>query len=117
LSDEWEPDGKTWKLAEQLGFTNQEAWDQLDRMRDWAKNAGAKGRKPDWNAAFRNWLKRTADERQARPSTPRQRNNLTDTLAILDAVTDEKIRRAGGYGEEGGEEDIGQLPGLRQSAA
>ena len=118
MPEGWEPDGKTWKLAEELGFTAQEAWDQLERMRDWAKNAdGGKGRKSDWNAAFRNWLKRTADERKSRPQTNLQRNSLANSLAILDAVTDEAIRRAGGHGEEGGEEDTIQLPGLRQSAA
>lgn len=116
LPDDWEPDGKTWKLAGQLGFTSQEAWDQLERMRDWAKNAGAKGHKSDWNAAFRNWLKRTADERRSKPQASR-RNNLHDSLAVLDAVTDEAIRRAGGYGPEGSEENPDLLPGLRKSAA
>lgn len=36
---------------------------------------------------------------------------------ILDAVFDEAIRRADGRGEEGSEEDIGGIPGLRKSAA
>lgn len=117
LPDDWEPDAKTWALADELGFTSQEAWDQLERMRDWAKNAdGGKGRKSDWNAAFRNWLKRTADERRSKPQATR-RNNIHDSLAILDAVTDEAIRRAGGYGPEGSEENPHQLPGLRKSAA
>lgn len=117
LPDDWEPDARTWQLADELGFTSQEAWDQLERMRDWAKNAdGSKGRKSDWNAAFRNWLKRTADERRSKPQATR-RNNLHDSFAILDAVTDKTIRRTGGYGPEGGEEDFGQLPGLRKSAA
>jgi hypothetical protein len=118
LPSDWEPDGKTWKLAEDLGFTSQEAWDQLERMRDWAKNAdGGKGRKSDWNAAFRNWLKRTADERRTRPQTAVQRNSLANSFAILDAVTDEAIRRSDGCREEGGEEDSFGLPGLRKSAA
>jgi hypothetical protein len=117
LPEDWEPDAKTWNLADELGFTSQEAFDQLDRMRDWAKNAGAKGRKPDWNAAFRNWLKRTADERRSRPQAALQRNSIADSFAILDAVTDEAIRRSGGRGPEGSEEDTFGLPGLRQSAA
>lgn len=117
LPDDWQPNAKTWALADELGFTSQEAWDQLERMRDWARNAGGgKGKKSDWNAAFRNWIKRAADERKSKPQAPR-RNNLHDTLAVLDAVTDEAIRRAGGYGPEGSEENPDLLPGLRKSAA
>lgn len=117
LSDDWEPDGRTWKLADELGFTAREASDQLDRMRDWARNAGAKGRKTDWNAAFRNWLKRAADDRRNKPQAAVQRNSLADSFAILDAVTDEAIRRSDGRREEGGEENPFEFPGLRESAA
>lgn len=117
IADDWEPDGKTWKLAEDLGFTSQEAWDQLDRMRDWARNAGSKGNKSDWNAAFRNWLKRAADDRRNKPQAAVQRNTLADSFAILDAVTDEAIRRADGRGQAGGEENPFELPGLRKSAS
>jgi hypothetical protein len=117
LPSGWEMDGKTWQLAEELGFTAREASDQLDRMRDWARNAGPKGRKTDWNAAFRNWLKRAADDRRNKPQTAVQRNSLADSFAILDAVTDEAIRRTDGRREEGGEETPFPLPGLRTRAA
>jgi hypothetical protein len=117
LPSDWEPDAKTWNLADQLGFTSQEAWDQLERMRDWAANAGAKGLKSDWNGAFRNWLKRAADDRRNKPQAAVQRNNNTDSFAILDAVFDEAIRRTDGSGEAGSEEDNFELPGLRKSAA
>lgn len=117
LPSDWEPDGKTWRLADELGFNAREASDQLDRMRDWARNAGPKGRKTDWNAAFRNWLKRAADDRRDKPQTNLQRNSLANSFAILDAVTDEAIRRTDGCREESGEEDTFGLPGLRQSAA
>lgn len=43
--------------------------------------------------------------------------SLRDGFAMLDAVTDEAIRRADGHGAEGSEEDFGWIPGLRQSAA
>jgi hypothetical protein len=117
LPSDWEPDAKTWNLADQLGFTSQEAWDQLERMRDWAANAGAKGLKSDWNGAFRNWLKRAADDRRNKPQAAVQRNNNADSFAILDAVFDEAIRRTDGGGEAGREEDNFELPGLRKSAA
>ena len=119
LPDDWEPDAKTWALADELGFSPQQAWDQLERMRDWAKNAdGGKGRKSDWNAAFRNWLKRASDDKRNRPQpTRQQRNSLHATLDAIDACADEAIRRSGGHGPEGGEEDTDFLSRLRQSAA
>lgn len=39
---------------------------------------------------------------QKRPSATQRRNSLTDGFALLDAVTDEAIRRADGYSQEGG---------------
>lgn len=117
LDDDWQPDAKTWALADELGFTAQEAWDQIERMRDWAKNAdGGKGRKSDWSAAFRNWLKRAADDRKTKAQAPR-RNNIHDTISILDAVTDETIRRASGHRPQGRQEDFDVIPGLRKGAA
>jgi hypothetical protein len=113
----WEPDAKIWALADQLGLSSGDVWDQVDRMRDWARNAGAKGKKKDWSAFFRNWLKRRADDRRNKPKAAIQRNSLADSFAILDAVTDEAIRRTDRRREEGGEEDFGQLPRLRKSAA
>ena len=120
LPEDWQPDAATWALADELGFTSQEAWDQLERMRDWAKNAdGGKGRKSDWNAAFRNWLKRAADDRHGRrnrTSTP-SKPTLREGFDILDAVFDEAIRRSDGQGEECREENLVGVPGLRKSAA
>ena len=114
----WQPNAKTWALADSLGFQTFEAQDQLERMRDWAKNAdGGKGRKSDWDAAFRNWLKRAADDRKNRPSANLKRHSIADSFAILDAVTDEAIRRADGFSQDGGEADFGEFSGLRQSAA
>lgn len=118
LPEDWQPSARTWELADNLGFTGQQAWDQLERMRDWAKNAGGgKGRKSDWDAAFRNWLKRAADDKRNKPQASGQRNSLTDSFAILDAVVDEAIRRSDGVGPQGSEEDSFEFPGLRKSAA
>lgn len=102
LPDDWEPDAKTWALADELGFTSQEAWDQLDRMRDWAKNAdGTKGRKSDWNAAFRNWIKRAADDKSKRPTQHGKAtgNSRANNQDILDAIVREAERREA---EDGG---------------
>lgn len=118
MPDDWQPDAATWAVAERLGFQSFEAQDQLERMRDWARNADAgKGRKSDWNAAFRNWLKRAADERRNKPQASIKRHSIADSFDVLDAVVDEAIRRTDGRGAEGGEADSGEFRGLRKSAA
>jgi DNA-binding transcriptional regulator YhcF (GntR family) len=56
-------------------------------------------------------------DRQARSRPSPAKPTLRDGFDILDAVTDEAIRRANRHGEDGGQEDPFDLPGLRQSAA
>lgn len=118
LADDFQPNAKTWAVADECGFTEREVFAEIEKMRDWAKNAdGSKGRKTDWDAALRNWLKRAAnDRRQPRPQAS-SKFTRADSFAIADAVIDEAIRRADGYGAEGGEEDTFGIPGLRKSAA
>ncbi|WP_220667454.1 hypothetical protein [Propionibacterium australiense] len=56
-------------LAAELGDPQAVAR-ELDRFRDhWAAQPGAKGRKSDWDATWRNWLRRAAEY------TPRPRGN------------------------------------------
>lgn len=48
-----------------LGLTEADISDQLERFRDWANAAtGQVSIKRDWQAAFRNWIKRVADDRK-----------------------------------------------------
>lgn len=69
-------------------------------------------------SSFTRLMEGSYDRSPARQQTSTaSRNSIRDGFAILDAVTDEAIRRADGHGEEGGEEDFGGIPGLRQSAA
>ena len=69
-------------------------------------------------ASFTRLMEGSYDRQRARQrASTAPRPSIRDGFAILDAVTDEAIRRAGGLGEESGEEDIFDLPGLRQSAA
>lgn len=58
LPTDWQPTIDLIAEAHALGI---DPADQANRMRDWAAAEGAK--KQDWNAAFRNWIRRKADER------------------------------------------------------
>jgi len=72
LPDGWTPKPEP-DLIKAVGGQHQ-ADRQLDRFRDyWTAQPGTKGRKVDWQATWRNWLRRTAEDRQPRgsPEPPR----------------------------------------------
>ena len=45
-------------IAHNMGFSQSDIQSEVASMRDWAVNAGPKGRKKDWNAFCRNWFRR-----------------------------------------------------------
>lgn len=68
LPDGWAPARTAATLDLETG--HDPAWleRELDRFRDhWAAQAGAKGRKSDWDATWRNWLRRADDYAPSRP--------------------------------------------------
>jgi hypothetical protein len=59
LPDDWQPDIDA---AMALGLGREGALQQADRFRDyWRGIPGAKGRKSDWSATWRNWCRRTVE--------------------------------------------------------
>lgn len=63
LPDDWEPTGPDFAVAAQL-LTEAGARAEVEKFRDhWKQQAGAKGVKLDWNAAWRNWFRRAAEYR------------------------------------------------------
>lgn len=70
LPEGWEPEPN---IAMIIGLTDVEAADQLERFRDyWTAQPGARGRKSDWTATWRNWC-RTALERTNGRGSPATR--------------------------------------------
>lgn len=54
-------------FAAGLGFVNGRAETELARFRDyWVAKAGPGAAKLDWSATWRNWLRRSAQDSQAR---------------------------------------------------
>lgn len=75
LPPDWEPSDQDKEFATQSGVPwNSEA----AKFRDyWCAQAGAKGRKADWTATWRNWIRRAAETRKNWPAlsgTPKDDN-------------------------------------------
>jgi len=65
IPDGWEPERSDANLHVESGFNAQWLTEQLDAFRDyWAGCAGAKGRKADWDATWRNWIRRSGSQRR-----------------------------------------------------
>ncbi len=62
LCDDWKPDETDHEYGRQLGLTRREVEGVAEDMRLWARaNANrAIGRKADWRATFRGWMRREA---------------------------------------------------------
>lgn len=62
LPDHWQLQPQDYAMASQEGLTPQEINREADKFRDyWRAKGGAAGRKLDWSATWRNWIRRTAD--------------------------------------------------------
>ena len=70
LPDEWVP--PLGIMAGDFGLSHEQYADQVERFRDyWRAVPGAKGRKVDWPATWRNWLRTAAERRPANVRTDR----------------------------------------------
>ena len=107
LPDDFAPLPNVLQGARNLGFSEPEIQDQLERFRDWANAAtGQVAIKRDWNAALRNWVKRASDEKKhrnaRRTSNPQSPNSIADGFAAIHGVIDEIERREQAAGDNGG---------------
>ena len=88
LPDDFIPIRAIIELGKGRGLTELEITDQLERFRDWANAAtGQVGTKREWQAAFRNWIKRAADDKRKSQSRFNGRSTPgQDMRAAFDAV-------------------------------
>lgn len=93
LSDDWQPKPLPADLAAAVAkWPDGEVAKHLAMFRDWAASApGSKGVKSDWDAAWRNWLRRVDGERPRNTSQPRQAPSNSNTLRL----TREKLHGTG----------------------
>jgi uncharacterized protein YdaU (DUF1376 family) len=99
LSPEWDLSAEDLQFALNEGLTHDDARRELGKFRDyWASAVGARARKSDWPACWRNWVRKAADDRGRVAGRPRsngggsggdgrardrQTGRLADTLAVL----------------------------------
>lgn len=71
LAEDWQPADEPWRFAvDTLGSVDR-ARQQLASFRDyWRGRAGAAGRKRDWDATWRNWVRRSSERPQPRGHDP-----------------------------------------------
>ena len=79
LPDGWFPSRTDANLRteRESGLTDRELQDALDNFRDyWAAQPGQRGRKADWDATWRNWVRRVSKQHH-----PRRQDQTTQILA------------------------------------
>lgn len=81
IAADWQPSRTDANLAAEQGHTTEWLSDQLERFRDyWTAKAGQGATKLDWDATWRNWIKKADDF--ARPASginrPRTASSMTE---------------------------------------
>jgi len=83
------PDPTTAAKAWELGFTDEQLATELGTMIDWSRSKSAK--RADWQATFRNWLRKSAERYGLKPRKPRDaaweehQRNLRETTEPVKA--------------------------------
>lgn len=86
LPPNWEPDGESWGWAVAELGSAERMGRELAKFRDyWAGKAGSDGRKLDWAATWRNWVRRAADSAKSRGNSAPSRESAVDRVRRLNA--------------------------------
>lgn len=109
LPDDWQPDDATFGVHE-LGSAEASAR-ELEKFRDhWKQKAGDAGKKLDWNAAWRNWCRRSLEMRGG-VGPPGVHSGMTASNPKPGNSVHEAARRLQQYTEiASGPRDDGQPP-------
>lgn len=100
LPQDWKPgtEGQRMAIAE-LG-SREAALRELEKFRNyWFAKSGADGRKRDWEATWRNWIMRAADDGKRNGNSQRQHRPSTGPDNLLAAM--DGLLGPGGYGGGG----------------
>lgn len=105
-------DMATQKVADKFDLTDNDVLNEIDAMKDWAVNAGTKGRKKDWQAFARNWFRKNGKQRKSNGN--HQANSIKGGFDAIDAaIRSEQARLRGSDPRDGdGEAHSQNLPRL-----
>ncbi|MCC4240359.1 hypothetical protein [Thalassospira povalilytica] len=88
IPDDWLPSEPGQQYAASLGMTPQEIRHERDKFYDfWIAKPGKDGRKLDWDATWRNWIRRSVDNR-TNHGTRRPRANQSGLDGVLEAAAE-----------------------------
>lgn len=109
LSSDWVLPKNMGDWALEQGLPRERILLEAEKMRDWSINAGGKGLKADWFAAWRNWVKKAIDE------LPRSRGSPPGGDTAIERrkrALAERIENEHGIGRERGSNpaDVGLFP-------
>ncbi|MFC9966299.1 hypothetical protein ACFVH4_18885 [Nocardia ignorata] len=88
LPEDWQPSGAA-VVQMRAEFPGIDFWQENAKFRDyWSAQPGAKGRKTDWDATWRNWIRRAFEQSHrpgpqraaSQPTTARSDQKVNDTL-------------------------------------
>lgn len=97
LAPDWVPSGEQINFALKEGLDHAAANREADKFRDyWIGVGGQKGTKLDWDATWKNWVRRAADQRPRNAYARSPHQALSDGFA---ASVDIIEGRAGRFGE------------------
>ena len=100
LPKDWKPNAEGQRMAIAAMGGRDAAWGQLERFRDhWLAKSGADGRKRDWDAAWRNWIRNAVEYEKRNGNYQRQHRPASgpdNAIAALDQLL------GGGSGGGGG---------------
>lgn len=111
LPDDWTPKPLTGDTAMAVAnWPNGAVERELARFRDWAAGGGPNTRKEDWDATWRNWLRRAHDEGRYRNAT-QQRNGPASTIDAVQRAFEltGDAPQGPAAGSQGGDNRIGQV--------
>ena len=109
--DQFSLDMASQKVADSFGLTDNQVLFEIDAMRDWAVNAGAKGRRKDWQAFARTWFRNN----RRKPNGKDSSNTIKSGLDLIrSAISSEHFNRGTPVRNGDGEADIEVIPRLRQ---
>ena len=115
LPEDWVPSERGLQWARQERLSEREIERETEKFRDHFRAAsGANARKIDWTAAWRNWLRRHADTRQAGRQRSPAAGKMDDFRELIAEAKEHDRRRRESVSDHG-EEPSGRLRRLAGS--